>query len=136
MIEKADRNRCACPADLYLRITFSRTLVGWCEFSARLFNPLCWRCSTPDMIQSLRNAVALQLIRVDHPRDVPQTLQQLKEEPLRRLLVPTTLHQDVKHIAILIHGSPQVVIPAIDLEEHLIHVPLALRAGDGSGAVH
>jgi hypothetical protein len=28
----------------------SRRRVGWCEFSARLFNPLCWRCSMPGMI--------------------------------------------------------------------------------------
>ena len=28
----------------------SRRRVGWCEFSARLFNPLCCRCSTPGMI--------------------------------------------------------------------------------------
>jgi hypothetical protein len=25
----------------------SRRRVGWWEFSARLFSPLCWRCSTP-----------------------------------------------------------------------------------------
>jgi hypothetical protein len=28
----------------------SRRRVGWCEFSARLFNPLCWRCSMPGMV--------------------------------------------------------------------------------------
>ena len=41
---KAERKRCACFADLNLRIFFSRSRVGWCEFSARLFNPLCCRC--------------------------------------------------------------------------------------------
>jgi len=29
----------AVRADLKRRITFSRTRVGWCEFSARLFSP-------------------------------------------------------------------------------------------------
>ena len=38
---KAERKRCACLTDLNLRIFFSRSRVGWCEFSARLFKPLC-----------------------------------------------------------------------------------------------
>ena len=42
----ADINRCAWPGDLNRRIRRSRVRVGWWEFSARLFNPLCWRCST------------------------------------------------------------------------------------------
>ena len=42
----ADRNRCAWAADLNRRIARSRCRVGWCEFSARLFSHLCWRCST------------------------------------------------------------------------------------------
>ena len=43
----AERKRCACRADLNRFICRSRRRVGWCEFSARLFSPLCWRCSTP-----------------------------------------------------------------------------------------
>ena len=43
----AERKRCACRADLKRFICRSRRRVGWCEFSARLFRPLCWRCSTP-----------------------------------------------------------------------------------------
>src|SRR3954471_2883469 len=34
------------PADLNRFICRSRRRVGWCEFSARLFKPLCLRCST------------------------------------------------------------------------------------------
>ena len=37
----AERKRCACLADLNRRIFFSRSRVGWCEFSARLFSPVC-----------------------------------------------------------------------------------------------
>jgi hypothetical protein len=40
----------ACLADLNRFICRSRRRVGWCEFSAWLFNPLCCRCSTPGMI--------------------------------------------------------------------------------------
>ena len=35
------------------RIFFSRSRVGWWEFSARLFNPLCCRYSTPGKISRL-----------------------------------------------------------------------------------
>jgi hypothetical protein len=41
-----DVNRCSCRADLNRRITFLGTRVGWCEFSAQLFELLCCRCST------------------------------------------------------------------------------------------
>ena len=85
---------------------------------------------------SLRCTVALQLVRDDYPRHVLQALQQLTEETLGRLLVPATLHQDVQNVAILIHGSPQIMILAIDLDEYLIEMPLALRGGDAFGAIH
>src|SRR3712207_1993066 len=41
-----ERNRCAWPGGLDRFICRSRRHVGWCEFSARLFRPLCRRCST------------------------------------------------------------------------------------------
>ncbi len=50
---KAERKRWACLVDLKRHIFFSRSRVGWCEFSARLFNPLCCRCSTPGRIARL-----------------------------------------------------------------------------------
>src|SRR5262249_33717834 len=49
----AERNRCAWPADLNCFICRSRRRVGWCEFSALLLSPLCWRCSMPGMISRL-----------------------------------------------------------------------------------
>ncbi len=59
---KAERKRCASLTDLNRLITFSRTLVGWCEFPARLFSPLCRRCSTPGMTSAF--FVVLQKISV------------------------------------------------------------------------
>ncbi len=76
------------------------------------------------MIQSLRRAITLQLICNDYPRHVPQPLQQLAEEPLGGLFVPAALDQDVQDVAILIHGSPQIMILTTDLDEHLIQMPL------------
>ena len=43
----AERKRWAWPAGLKRFICRSRRRVGWCEFSARLFRPLCRRCSRP-----------------------------------------------------------------------------------------
>ena len=45
----ADRNRCAPPTERKPFIARSRYLVGWWLFSARLFRPMCERCSTEGM---------------------------------------------------------------------------------------
>jgi hypothetical protein len=42
----------------------SRRRVGWCEFSALLFNPLCCRCSMPGM---MFNRQANQILWSRHP---------------------------------------------------------------------
>ncbi len=81
---------------------------------------------------SFRRAVAPQLVGDDHARHVPQTLQQLTEEALGGFLIPATLNQNVQHVAILVHGSPQVMILATDLDEYFIEVPLVARAGTSS----
>ncbi len=47
----------------------------------------------------------------------------LRKNFFAAFLVPATLDQDVQHIAILVHGSPQIMLFAIDLDEHLIEVP-------------
>ncbi len=72
---------------------------------------------------SLRRTVALELIRDDHSWDILQALQQLAEETLGRFLISLTLHQNIKDVAILVHGSPQVMLPAIDPDEYFIEVP-------------
>ena len=73
--------------------------------------------------------IAFQLIGDDHPRHVLQALEQLAEELLRRLLVPSTLDQDVQHVAFLIHRSPQVMLRTLYAQKRLIHVPCVARAG-------
>src|SRR5262249_38670519 len=78
---------------------------------------------------SLGGPVALQLIGDDHPRYVRHSFEQLAEELLRRSLVPPTLHENVQHVALLIHSPPQVVVLALDGQKHLIHVPLVTRPG-------
>ena len=72
----------------------------------------------------LGRAIAGQLVRHEHAGHVPQTLEQLPEEALRRFGIPAALHQDVEHGTVLVDGAPEVVPLAADSEEHLIEMPL------------
>ena len=39
------------------------------------------------------------------------------------MLVPVRLNQDVDHVAVLIHGAPQILLLAVDSNEDFIQVP-------------
>jgi hypothetical protein len=71
-----------------------------------------------------RCAVALELIRDDHPGDILTAFEELAEEFLGRVLIPPPLYENIQHMTVLIHGAPQIVVLLIDREEHLIQVPL------------
>jgi hypothetical protein len=77
----------------------------------------------------LCGAVAFELVGDDDPRYVSQAFEQLAEELLGRLLVPAALYQDIKPMALLIHGTPQIVPFTIDRQKHLVQVPLVARPG-------
>lgn len=68
-------------------------------------------------------AVALDLISDDQSRHVSQTLQQLTKKLLRCFLIASALDENIQHVTILIHRSPQVVNSTIDLEEYFIEMP-------------
>jgi len=74
-----------------------------------------------------RDTVASQLISHDHAWHVLKAFQQAAKEALRGLGVPPWLNQDVKHNAVLIDGTPKIVLHALDPDEHLVHVPLVSR---------
>jgi hypothetical protein len=78
----------------------------------------------PGQDLALGRAVALELIRDNHPWHVLQALQQLAEKLLRGLLVAPTLHQDVEHVVVLIDGAPQVMTLPINGPKHFVQVPL------------
>ena len=71
-----------------------------------------------------RHAVAPQLISYDHPRYILQTLQQPAEEALGGLSIAPILNKDVEDNAVLIDGTPEIVLHPLDLEEHFIHMQL------------
>ena len=51
------------------------------------------------------------------------TLQHFAKESLGSSLVPAFSDQDIQHIAILIHCSPQVELYSLNLHEEFIHMP-------------
>ena len=73
-------------------------------------------------------AVALELIRDDHARDVLTPFEQLTEERLRIRLVAMALNQDIQHIPVLIDRPPVRVPFAIDGEEDFIQMPRIARS--------
>jgi hypothetical protein len=77
----------------------------------------------------LSYAVASQLVSHDHPRHILQTLQQAPEETLCGFGVAPLLNKDVEHNAILIHGSPKIVLDALDPDEDRVEVPLVSGRG-------
>ena len=56
---------------------------------------------------ALRGAVAFEFIGDEHPWDVQQTLEELAEEFLCRLLVASTLYEDIQDVIVLIHRAPR-----------------------------
>ena len=70
------------------------------------------------------HAVASQLIRHDHAWHVIEALQQSSKEAFGCLGIPPLLNEDVENEAVLIHGTPRIVLHALDPDEHLVQVPL------------
>ncbi len=57
----------------------------------------------------LGRAIARELVRDQHPRDVGAALEQLAEEFLGRRFVPAALDQDVEDVAVLIDSAPEIM---------------------------
>jgi hypothetical protein len=78
---------------------------------------------------SLRRAIAFELIRDEDLGHVDQALEEFAEKLLRRLLVPAALDENIQHVAVLVHGAPEIMTFAVDGEEYLIQVPFVARSG-------
>src|ERR1700753_3922068 len=80
-----------------------------------------WKQST------LSYPVAPQFVGHAHTRNILKALQQPAKETLGRFGVPPWLNEDAAHDAVLIHGTPKIMLLALDPDEHLIEVPLVSR---------
>ena len=78
---------------------------------------------------AVRRRVAAQLVRDQTARFAALSFQELPEEPFSRPAIAPRLHQDVEHVAVLVHGPPQILLPPPDLDEQLVQMPgVALAA--------
>jgi len=82
---------------------------------------------------TFRQGIAPRLVCYHHTRGISRLCQKLTKEPLGRLGAPLTLHKDVKHVAILVNDSPEIVRLTSDAAKHLIQMPLV--AGSGATAL-
>ena len=73
---------------------------------------------------ALSHTVASQLIGHDHARNILKAFQQTSEETFGSFGIPPWLSEDVEHDAVLVHGTPKIVLHAPNPDEHLIEVPL------------
>ena len=83
----------------------------------------------PGKQMTLCHAVASQLIGHDHSRHVSQALEQTFEESLRSFGISPRLNEDVEYDAVLIHGTPKIVLDSLDTNEHLVEVPFVPGRG-------
>jgi hypothetical protein len=77
-------------------------------------------------------AIAAQLIGDQHTWDILASLEQFPKELLGSLFVPSALHQDIEHIAMLINCSPEIVQLGVDAEKDLVKVPFVAGLGTTS----
>ena len=72
---------------------------------------------------STGSTIALQLVGDDPQRFLALTTQQSAKEPLGRRLVAMRLQQNIDDIPVLIHGTPKILLPAVDSDVELVQIP-------------
>ncbi len=69
-----------------------------------------------------------KLVRDDCPWCIAQAFEQHSEKTFGGFCISSFLNEDVEHRGFLIHGSPQVHLLAIDLQENFIQMPRVAAA--------
>ena len=72
---------------------------------------------------STGSSIALQLVGDDPQRFLALTAQQFTKESLGRRLVAVRLQQNIDDIPVLIHGTPKILLPAVDSDEEFVQIP-------------
>jgi len=67
--------------------------------------------------------VAAEFVGDDHPRHVLQVFEQRAEESFGGHRISAGLDQNVEHVAVLVDRAPQLVLRAVDPDEHFVAVP-------------
>jgi len=72
---------------------------------------------------SLGRPIASQFVSHDDPRDIAQALESRAEDTCGRILVTSGLPEDVERVPVLIHCSPERVVPAVHGAHDVVPVP-------------
>ncbi len=72
---------------------------------------------------SAGRTIALQLVGDDPQRFLTLTAQQSVKESLGCTLIAATLQQNIDDIPVLIHGTPKILLPAVDSDEEFVQIP-------------
>ena len=70
-----------------------------------------------------RRRVAAQLVGDQSARDITLAFEKLPKEPHRGATISARLHEDIEHVAILIHRSPEVLPAAVERHEEFVEMP-------------
>jgi hypothetical protein len=72
--------------------------------------------------RSIGNSIALQIVGDDPEWLLALTAQQSAKEPLGCTLIAARLQQNIDGITILIHGTPKILLPAVDSDEEFVQI--------------
>ena len=73
--------------------------------------------------RSTGSSVALQLVGDDPEWLLALTAQQSAKEPLGCTLIAARLQKNIDDITVLIHGTPKILLLAVDSDEEFIQIP-------------
>src|SRR6266568_1784175 len=103
---KAERKRWACFADLNFRIFALKQSCGLMRVLSTIVEPFVLTMLHSWQDLAFGRPITLQFVRNDHARHVLRPFEQFPKESLGGLFVASALHQDIKHVPLLINGSP------------------------------
>ena len=72
---------------------------------------------------STGSSIALQLIGDDPEWLLALTAQQSAKEPLGCTLIAARLQENIDDITVLIHGTPKILLLAVDSDEEFVQIP-------------
>ena len=80
----------------------------------------------------LTNTTEIETARL--PRGAALAFQQRSEESSGGVSIASRLHEDVDHVAVLVHGAPEILSPALNGDEDLVEMPYIVHPAPGPGA--
>ena len=131
-LRHARRRLAALPSVASTRIAYRPSASGHADVDVRVQErPLIvdgagdamWLLGRTAIEQHGRLAVAAKLVRDQSARDIALAFQQLPEESHRCATISTRVHEDIEHVAILVHRPPEVLQATVERDEEFVEMP-------------